>query len=80
MTSEPQAPFAGAHALIFGGAKGIGRCVALEWARRGAKLAVADIDEQAARATAAEIVAAGGEAVGLAAAAGPLEVDPGKFR
>jgi len=62
-----QAPFAGANALIFGGAKGIGRCVAHEWARRGARIAVADIDEAAARATAAEIVAAGGEALGLAA-------------
>jgi NAD(P)-dependent dehydrogenase (short-subunit alcohol dehydrogenase family) len=67
MTSEHRPPFAGANALIFGGAKGIGRCVALEWARRGARLAVADIDEAAAQATATEIVAAGGTAVGLAA-------------
>jgi NAD(P)-dependent dehydrogenase (short-subunit alcohol dehydrogenase family) len=67
MTSESQAPFAGANALIFGGAKGIGRCIALEWARRGARLAVADIDEAAAQATAAEIQAAGGSAVGIAA-------------
>lgn len=68
MTSTThQAPFAGANALIFGGAKGIGRCVSLEWARRGARLAVADIDEAAAKATAEEIVAAGGTAVGIAA-------------
>jgi NAD(P)-dependent dehydrogenase (short-subunit alcohol dehydrogenase family) len=67
MASEHQTPFAGANALIFGGAKGIGRCVSLEWARRGARLAVADIDEAAAKATAAEIEAAGGTAVGLAA-------------
>jgi NAD(P)-dependent dehydrogenase (short-subunit alcohol dehydrogenase family) len=67
MTSNQQAPFAGAHALIFGGAKGIGRSVALEWARRGARLTVADLDEAAAQATAAEIVAAGGTARGLAA-------------
>jgi NAD(P)-dependent dehydrogenase (short-subunit alcohol dehydrogenase family) len=59
--------FAGANALVFGGAKGIGRCVSLEWARRGARLAVADIDEAAAKATAEEIVAAGGTAVGLVA-------------
>jgi NAD(P)-dependent dehydrogenase (short-subunit alcohol dehydrogenase family) len=53
MTSTThQAPFAGANALIFGGAKGIGRCVSLEWAKRGARLAVADIDEAAAKATA----------------------------
>jgi NAD(P)-dependent dehydrogenase (short-subunit alcohol dehydrogenase family) len=67
MASEHQPPFAGARALIFGGAKGIGRCVALEWARRGAQLAVADIDEAAAKGTAAEIEAAGGTAVGIAA-------------
>lgn len=66
MTAQQQ-PFAGASALIFGGAKGIGRCVSLEWAARGARLAVADIDEAAAQATAAEIAAAGGTAIGLAA-------------
>lgn len=67
MTSQAQPPFAGNAALIFGGAKGIGKAVALEWARRGAALAVADIDEGAAQATAEEIVAAGGKAVGIAA-------------
>ena len=65
--TDTNAPFAGKTALIFGGAKGIGRAVALEWARRGARLAVADIDEAAAQATAAEIVAAGGTALGLRA-------------
>lgn len=67
MTSHNEAPFSGAKALIFGGAKGIGRAVSLEWARRGAQVAVADIDEAAAQAVAAEIVAAGGAAIGLAA-------------
>lgn len=67
MTSESQAPFAGANALIFGGAKGIGRSVSLEWARRGARLAIADIDEAAAKATATEIEGAGGKAIGIAA-------------
>ena len=61
------APFAGANALIFGGAKGIGRAVAMEWAKRGARLAIADIAEEAAQTAAAEIVAAGGTAVALAA-------------
>ncbi len=65
--SDSNASFAGANALLFGGAKGIGKAVALEWARRGARLAVADIDEGAARETAAEIEAAGGKAIGLAA-------------
>ena len=67
MTETANAPFAGANVLIFGGAKGIGKCVSLEWARRGARLAIADIAEQAALDTAAEIVAAGGTAIGLAA-------------
>ena len=67
MADTGNAPFAGANALIFGGAKGIGRAVAMEWARRGARLAIADIAEDAAQQTAAEIVAAGGMAVALAA-------------
>lgn len=67
MASQAQPPFAGNAALIFGGAKGIGKAVALEWAKRGAAVAVADIDEGAAQATTGEIVAAGGRAVGLAA-------------
>lgn len=61
------APFAGACALIFGGAKGIGRAVALEWGKRGAQIAIADIDEEAAHATAAEIKAAGSDARGFGA-------------
>ncbi|MCB2077153.1 MAG: SDR family oxidoreductase [Novosphingobium sp.] len=67
MAGSGNEPFAGANALIFGGAKGIGKAVALEWARRGARLAVADLDEDAAIATAAEIEAAGGTAIGIAA-------------
>jgi NAD(P)-dependent dehydrogenase (short-subunit alcohol dehydrogenase family) len=67
MTDGNNAPFAGAHALIYGGAKGIGRCVALEFARRGARLSVADIDLAAAEDTAQAIVAAGGEALALKA-------------
>lgn len=70
VASESQSggcPFEGGNALIYGGAKGIGRAVALEFARRGAALAIADIDEAAAQTVAAEIVAAGGKAVGLAA-------------
>lgn len=67
MSDSVNAPFAGSAALLFGGAKGIGRAVAQEWARRGARLAIADIDQAAAQATAAEIEAAGGSAIGLAA-------------
>ncbi len=64
-SSNKREPFSGRIALIFGGAKGIGRSVALEWARRGASVAVADIDQAAAEQTAAEIEAAAGKAVGL---------------
>ncbi len=65
--TDANAPFAGSHALIFGGAKGIGRAVAMEWAKRGAKVYHRrSAAEDAAKATAAEIIA-GGEAVALAA-------------
>ncbi len=57
--------FAGANALIFGGAKGIGCAVAHEFARRGARVAIADINLDAAQATASAIVAAGGQGVAV---------------
>jgi NAD(P)-dependent dehydrogenase (short-subunit alcohol dehydrogenase family) len=53
-------------ALIFGGAQGIGRAVALEFARRGARIAIADINVAGAGETAASIAAAGGKATALA--------------
>lgn len=67
MPDESTAPFAGRNALLFGGAKGIGRAIAHEWARRGARVAVADIDHDAARTTADEIAERGGTAVALGA-------------
>lgn len=51
--------FANKRALIFGGAKGIGRAIALEFARRGADVAIADIDDAAARETADAVIAIG---------------------
>jgi len=65
MTESDNAPFAGANALIFGGAKGIGKAVALEWARRGARIAVCDIDAGSAQETAREIEVSGGRAIGI---------------
>lgn len=65
MDKISRAPFEDASAMIFGGAKGIGKAVALEWSRRGARLAIADIDVTAAEETAREIGEAGGTAVGL---------------
>src|SRR4051794_11093276 len=63
--SNRQPPFDGKNALIYGAAKGIGRAVALEFARRGARVAIADIDKPGADDTAATIVATGGKAAGL---------------
>lgn len=67
MPKREGAPFGGANALIFGGAKGIGKAVAEEWARRGAHVAVADIDHAAASETAGAISASGGRAFPLSA-------------
>ena len=60
------APFENKRALIFGAARGIGRAVALEFARRGAHVAIADIDHAGAQEAAAQIVGAGGKATSLA--------------
>jgi NAD(P)-dependent dehydrogenase (short-subunit alcohol dehydrogenase family) len=61
----PQPPFAGGRALIYGAAQGIGRAVAVEFARRGADVAVADIDVAGARETAALVEGLGGRAAAL---------------
>lgn len=57
--------FKNARALIIGGGKNIGRAIALEWARRGADVAVADLDGDAARETAEMVAAEGSKSVGL---------------
>lgn len=62
---EATPPFAGRRAIIYGAARGIGRAVALEFARRGAHVGVADIDLAGAQTTAADIVLSGGSAIGL---------------
>ncbi len=49
-------------ALVTGAGLGIGRAIALEFAREGAKVLVAELDESAGRAVADEIGAAGGDA------------------
>jgi NAD(P)-dependent dehydrogenase (short-subunit alcohol dehydrogenase family) len=62
----PEDPtFANKSALIYGAAKGIGRAVAFEFARRGARVAIADIDKGLAEEAAAAIVRQGGQAVAL---------------
>ncbi len=57
---------AGKIALVTGGGGGIGSVTSHAYAREGAKVAVVDVDGAAARKVADAIVAAGGEAVGIA--------------
>jgi 3-oxoacyl-[acyl-carrier protein] reductase len=52
-------------ALVTGGAQGIGAATAHRLAAGGAAVAVADVNVAAAQATAAQIVAAGGRALGV---------------
>ncbi len=53
-------------AIITGAASGIGKEIAFEYSRQGAKVVIADLALDAAQATAAEIVKAGGIAMGVA--------------
>ena len=57
-----QDAFAGKAAIVTGGGSGIGAAIARALAARGAAVVIADVDEPAAKAVAAEIVAAGGQA------------------
>jgi 3-hydroxybutyrate dehydrogenase len=53
-------------AIVTGAASGIGKEIAFTYAREGAKVAIADLNREAADATANEIRAAGGQALGVA--------------
>ena len=53
-------------AIITGAASGIGREIALVFAREGANVAIADLNKDAAEATANQIRASGGQAIGIA--------------
>src|SRR6202165_4881833 len=56
----------GKVAFITGAASGIGKEIAWEYAREGAAIAIADLNQQAADAAAAEIEKAGSKAIGVA--------------
>ncbi len=53
-------------AIVTGAASGLGKQIALTYAREGAKVAIADLNAQAAEAAAAEIRATGAQAMGVA--------------
>lgn len=53
-------------AIVTGAASGIGKSIALSFAREGAMVAIADLNLAAAEATAKEITASGGQAMGVA--------------
>jgi NAD(P)-dependent dehydrogenase (short-subunit alcohol dehydrogenase family) len=57
--------FNNVNALVVGAASGIGRALAIEFARRGARIAVADIDQAGAARTATHIREAGGTATSV---------------
>jgi 3-oxoacyl-[acyl-carrier protein] reductase len=54
-------------AIVTGGARGIGAAIARRLSQDGLQVAVLDLDEAGAKATAAAIVEAGGKAIGVAA-------------
>ena len=57
-------------ALVTGASSGIGRAIALAWAREGAKVVVSDVNAPLGEETVAQVRAAGGDAIFVAADVG----------
>src|SRR3954453_7156524 len=62
-----QGRLAGKRTIITGAGSGMGRAAALRFAQEGARVGLIDVNEQSLAAVAAEIAAAGGEALALPA-------------
>lgn len=66
MSQIPPQSLAGKACIVTGAASGIGKDIALTYARAGGRVAIADLKLDAAQATVDEITAAGGTAMALA--------------
>jgi NAD(P)-dependent dehydrogenase (short-subunit alcohol dehydrogenase family) len=65
MTDMRDRAFRGAVAIVTGSGQGIGRAIALAFAREGAAVLIADWNEEAAREVTTEITGSGGKAIAL---------------
>src|SRR3954470_7590452 len=67
MTDAQSSPGQPKPAIVTGGARGIGAAIARRLSADGLRVAVLDLDEAGAKATAAGLVESGGQAIGVAA-------------